>query len=396
MDIRVLGPVEVCEGGAQIPIEGAQQQCVLGLLAAYKGSYVPVDRLIEALWEDDPPKTAKTIVQLKVSQLRKTLGGRISSTTAGYSLAGAWFTLNEPRPAIRHCEQAAELYERIGWKTGVLVASSNLVVAGDLHEGAGQYEHIVRLWEAHDPSRLPALLENFAIKLMWVGLAGQALERQERAVRLREESDDPQPQGWRGRSYSILGDIHLALGDLDAAMDAFDRALEQAEGGELAAALSSAALVAQARGDGDGAADLARRAVAVAASGGMVREYEEARSTLAKVDASTAIGERIRVLRDVLDYYRDRTYPYIEVRARVWLIEVLLAGGLPDEAAELAREACAAAAAHGLRRLEGQALTLLARAEPPGAEHARRAAELHRAHGHRLDEAAARAALDHA
>ncbi|WP_164903884.1 AfsR/SARP family transcriptional regulator [Nonomuraea polychroma] len=49
--------------------------------------YVPVDRLIEALWEDDPPKTAKTIIQLKVSQLRKTLGGRIAGTAAGYSLA---------------------------------------------------------------------------------------------------------------------------------------------------------------------------------------------------------------------------------------------------------------------------------------------------------------------
>ncbi|MEV1179537.1 BTAD domain-containing putative transcriptional regulator [Nonomuraea sp. NPDC049784] len=83
----MLGPVEVYDGVAEIPIDGAQQQCVLGLLAAHLGAYVPVDRLIEALWADDPPKTARTIVQLKVSQLRKTLGGRIASTTAGYSLA---------------------------------------------------------------------------------------------------------------------------------------------------------------------------------------------------------------------------------------------------------------------------------------------------------------------
>lgn len=282
----------------------------------------------------------------------------------------------------------------------MLVALSNLVVAGGtlgvLHQGLDQYERIVRLWEAHDPSRLPALLENFAIKLMWAGLAGKALERQQRAVRLREEHPDRQPQGWRGRSYSILGDIHLALGDLGAAMEAFERGLEQAESGELAAALSSAAIVAHARDDGDGAVELARRAVQVAASGGMVREYEEARSTLAKVDASMAIGERIRVLRDVLDYYRDRTYPYIDVRARVWLAEVLLEGGRTEEAADLAREAGDAAGRHGLRRLEGQALTVLARACPPGREHARKAAELHRAYGHRLDEAAALAVLDRA
>ncbi|MFG6193560.1 hypothetical protein [Nonomuraea sp. JJY05] len=317
-----------------------------------------------------------------------------------HTLAGAWFTLNEPRPAVRHCELAAEFYERVGWKTGVLVALSNLVVVGstlgDLHEGLGKFERIVRLWEGHDPSRLPALLENFAIKLLWAGLAHEALEQQLRAVRLREEHAESQPPGWHGRSYSILGDVHLALGDLGSAMEAFDQGIVQAEGGELAAALSSAAIVAHHQGDGERAAELARRAVQVATSGGMVREYEEARSTLARVDASMAIGERIRVLRDVLDYYRDRTYPYIEVRARVWLTEVLLEVGRIEEAAAHARDASDAAAQHGLRRLEGQALTLLAKACPPGHEHARRAADLHRTYGHRLDEAAALAVLDHA
>ncbi|MET7337287.1 hypothetical protein [Nonomuraea sp. NPDC005650] len=36
-----------------------------------------VGRRIEALWEHDPPKTARTIVQFKAPQLRKLLGGRI-------------------------------------------------------------------------------------------------------------------------------------------------------------------------------------------------------------------------------------------------------------------------------------------------------------------------------
>jgi hypothetical protein len=76
----------------------------------------------------------------------------------------------------------------------------------------------------------------------------------------------------------------------------------------------------------------------------MVREYEEARSTLAGVDGSMAVGERIRALTDVLDYYRDRTYPYIEVRARVWLAEVLLEAGHLGEAASPARGVSGAAA----------------------------------------------------
>ncbi|MGP3960030.1 AfsR/SARP family transcriptional regulator [Nonomuraea sp. 3N208] len=136
MEIRVLGPVEVHVGGAQIPIEGAQQQCVLGLLAAHHGSYVPVDRLIEALWEDDPPKTAKTIVQLKVSQLRKTLGERIASTTAGYSpdevdlgcfrrLAAEGRAADRPEDATAAWARALELWRGDGRQPGGVAGVSN-------------------------------------------------------------------------------------------------------------------------------------------------------------------------------------------------------------------------------------------------------------------------------
>ncbi|TDC99166.1 hypothetical protein E1292_32800 [Nonomuraea deserti] len=320
-----------------------------------------------------------------------------------HTQANARFVLNEPRAALRHYELAAELYERIGWGTGTLLTLTNFVVAtsslGDFHEGAARHERIVRLWEALEPStKLAATLENHAIVLLWSGRVREALEQQLRAKLMRETLGEP--PAWRARACSIVGDIRLAMGDLDAAAEAFDEGLKSASAGQLPGTLSSAAMAYHLKGEDARAAELARRAVQTARASGLRSEYDEARSTLALVDDSIEIGVRVSMLKEVIASYRYRTYPYLDARARVWLSEVCLRGGLHAEAAEAAGQALDAATRHGLRRLEGLALTLLARADlldgrPDAArENARRAAEVHREWGHRLDEAAAQAVLD--
>ncbi|MEV1174066.1 tetratricopeptide repeat protein [Nonomuraea sp. NPDC049784] len=330
-------------------------------------------------------------------------GDRAGLASMHHTLANAMFVLNEPRPAVRHYEIASDLYAKIGWETGELVTLTNLVVAsaslGDLQESTANHERIIRLWEQFEPSpKLAATLENYAIKLLWAGRPREALERQLRAVRIREELGEP--PGWQARACSIIGDIHLALGDLGPAIEAFEQGLAWGKGVQLAGTLSSAAMAHHMRGDGTVAAELARRAVRVAGARGLGSEYEEARSTLARVDESLDLRERVDMLNEVLDSYRDRTYPYLDTRARVWLAEVLADGARWDEAADVARQARDEARRHGLRRLEGQALTLLARLHvrggSPGAgrDYARMALEVHREFGHRLDEAAALAVLD--
>jgi DNA-binding SARP family transcriptional activator len=309
-----------------------------------------------------------------------------------HTLANAHYLQNEPRQAVHHYEAAARLYDEAGWQTGRLAALTNIVAAsarlGDLHTSMEAHERVIRLWERLEPSlKLAATLENYAIKLLWAGRPREALERQLRSIALRRSLEEP--PGWEARAYSVLGDVHLALGDLDAAVRFFEQALEHAPGAQVSGTLASAAMAHHLKGDAARAAGLARRAVTAARERGLNGELAEARATLARVDRTLGLDERVALLTEVLAEYRERTHPYLETRSRLWLAEVLLEGGRAEQAAGHAREALDAAVRHGMRRLEGQALTALARACPERIGDARRAVELHRAYGHRLDESAA-------
>ena len=87
MDFRVLGPFEVVEGGRTVDLGGAKQRALLALLAINANRVVTRDRLVEALWEDEPPETAGKALQVYVSQLRKQLGReRLETRSNGYLL----------------------------------------------------------------------------------------------------------------------------------------------------------------------------------------------------------------------------------------------------------------------------------------------------------------------
>ncbi|MEV0615192.1 BTAD domain-containing putative transcriptional regulator [Nonomuraea sp. NPDC050404] len=328
------------------------------------------------------------------------IGDRAGQAAMRHTLANARFMMNEPRPAVRHSRVAARLYDEIGWKTGTLLALSNLVMAtaslGNLQESLANHERLIRLWEAYEPTtKLAMALENYATILLWAGRSRDALERQLRSISVRRALAEP--PGGQARAHAVLGEIQLSLGDVGAAMEAFDRGLAAAGSGgsQLAYTLACTAVAWHLKGDAGRAAELARRAVRAAGDDrGPSSGYDRAGAALARVDVSLGPDERVRLLEEVLAAYHGKAYPYLDTRARVWLAAVLMEGGRPEEAAAHARQALDAAVRYGMRQLEGQALTVLARACPDRIDDARRALELHRQFGHRLDEAAARAVLD--
>lgn len=67
----LLGTLVVDVDGVQVHIGSARQRVVLAVLLLEANHPVPVSRLIEALWEDDPPATAVTQVQICISALRR-------------------------------------------------------------------------------------------------------------------------------------------------------------------------------------------------------------------------------------------------------------------------------------------------------------------------------------
>ena len=88
--IGVLGPMELRDGETGVPVPPPMPRALLGMLALRPGSPVSADEIIDGLWGDAPPKSARTIVQVYVSSLRRMLGRDvIGSGQGGYGLDAA-------------------------------------------------------------------------------------------------------------------------------------------------------------------------------------------------------------------------------------------------------------------------------------------------------------------
>ncbi|MCU7821186.1 AfsR/SARP family transcriptional regulator [Kitasatospora sp. DSM 101779] len=88
---RVLGELLVETGGRPLPLGPVKQRLVLGALLCHPNAAVSVDLLTEAVWGDEPPRSARKNLQAYVSTLRKLLGEatdgeRIVHHHTGYQL----------------------------------------------------------------------------------------------------------------------------------------------------------------------------------------------------------------------------------------------------------------------------------------------------------------------
>jgi DNA-binding SARP family transcriptional activator/tetratricopeptide (TPR) repeat protein len=73
MEFLLLGPLEVRDRDRTVPIVGARQRGLLGVLLLHANEVVSTDRLIEDVWRGEPPDTADNALQRHVSRLRHVL-----------------------------------------------------------------------------------------------------------------------------------------------------------------------------------------------------------------------------------------------------------------------------------------------------------------------------------
>ena len=85
MEFRLLGPVEVIRDGDPVAIGGRRERTMLALLLA-EGRIVPVERLIDLVWGDAPPATARRQVHTCMSVLRTVVGEALQARDPGYLL----------------------------------------------------------------------------------------------------------------------------------------------------------------------------------------------------------------------------------------------------------------------------------------------------------------------
>ncbi|MEV4877179.1 AfsR/SARP family transcriptional regulator [Streptomyces cyaneofuscatus] len=89
----LLGPLTAVRDGRPLPLGPRKQRLVLATLLARPNTPVPVDVLTDAVWPDDPPRTARKNLQVYVSAARTLLGStgddgrdRVVHDCGGYRL----------------------------------------------------------------------------------------------------------------------------------------------------------------------------------------------------------------------------------------------------------------------------------------------------------------------
>jgi YVTN family beta-propeller protein len=91
LEFRLLGPVEAIADSASLDLGGPKQRAVLALLLLRANEVLARERLIDDLWGDDPPATARETVKAYVGRLRKVIpvndkSVRLRSYGGGYLL----------------------------------------------------------------------------------------------------------------------------------------------------------------------------------------------------------------------------------------------------------------------------------------------------------------------
>lgn len=86
LHVGVLGPVEVERDGELVAISGRKERALLTTLAVRAGSILTAEQLIDVLWADDPPPSARSTLRSYISRLRHVLGDALVSRANGYAL----------------------------------------------------------------------------------------------------------------------------------------------------------------------------------------------------------------------------------------------------------------------------------------------------------------------
>ena len=94
MDLRILGPLEIGTGGRAVKIGGPRERIVLAMLALRANRVTSVEQLVDAVWGEQPPSTARGQIQGCISGLRKVLDdaglpNAIQTRAGGYVLTVA-------------------------------------------------------------------------------------------------------------------------------------------------------------------------------------------------------------------------------------------------------------------------------------------------------------------
>src|SRR6478752_8127113 len=132
MEFRILGPLEVVEDGNPVALGTLKERLVLGVLLLHANEFVSRERLIDDLWGEAPPPTARKAVNVYVSKLRKALSVTgvepITTASGGYRLHVQPERLDASRMRV------------------LVAKAQELVARGELESAAERFREALSLW----------------------------------------------------------------------------------------------------------------------------------------------------------------------------------------------------------------------------------------------------------
>jgi YVTN family beta-propeller protein len=149
---RILGRLETTVDGRRVEFSSQRERTLLGVLLLHPGEVVSIDALIDGLWGEAPPRSARHLVHEYVSRLRSGLDGAalISTRAPGYVVEGDACELDVTRftalvaaarsacEAGRHSQALRGFDEALSlWRGDVLC---DLAVEGDARAAAARLD----------------------------------------------------------------------------------------------------------------------------------------------------------------------------------------------------------------------------------------------------------------
>src|SRR5947208_5415065 len=187
MEYRILGPLEVADEGEPVPLGRLKERLVLAILLLHANEFVSRERLIDELWGESPPPTARKAVNVYVSQLRKALTRNghdpIATVDGGYRIGVGADQLD-----------AAHLRQ-------LLATARERAAAGELEAAAELLREALALWRG--PALAGLLLESH----------GRDEIAQLDELRLTALMDRIDCDLALGRHDQVLGELHVLVGE---------------------------------------------------------------------------------------------------------------------------------------------------------------------------------------
>jgi tetratricopeptide (TPR) repeat protein len=186
MEFRALGPIELWSAGQQCDLGPARARCVLAILLLTPRTIVPVEALIDRLWDTRPPPKARESISVYIARLRASLRQSLGDSVRLVGRARGYVLDVDPEAVDLH------QFRRLRRQANALTAS-------------GDYDHAASLLrEADGLWRGQALA---GVRGDWVARMRDSLEEERRAAILERVECELE----LGRHADLVGELRHLL-----------------------------------------------------------------------------------------------------------------------------------------------------------------------------------------